>query len=62
MTKHRGQGQRGTAFAYIGIAMFALVGFTGLAVDLGRGYVIKANLSKAVDAAALAAADRKSVV
>ena len=56
MTKHRGHSQRGTAFAYIGIAMFALVGFTGLAVDLGRGYVIKANLSKAVDAAALAAA------
>ncbi len=56
MTKHRGHSQRGTAFVYIGIAMFALVGFTGLAVDLGRGYVIKANLSKAVDAAALAAA------
>jgi len=56
MTMHRGHSQRGTAFAYIGIAMFALVGFTGLAVDLGRGYVIKANLSKAVDAAALAAA------
>jgi len=56
MTKHRGHRQRGTAFVYIGIAMFALVGFTGLAVDLGRGYVIKANLSKAVDAAALAAA------
>ena len=56
MTMHRGHSQRGTAFVYIGIAMFALVGFTGLAVDLGRGYVIKANLSKAVDAAALAAA------
>ena len=56
MTKHRGHSQHGTAFVYIGIAMFALVGFTGLAVDLGRGYVIKANLSKAVDAAALAAA------
>src|SRR2546427_471750 len=56
MTMNRGHSQRGTAFVYIGIAMFALVGFTGLAVDLGRGYVIKANLSKAVDAAALAAA------
>jgi len=50
--------QRGTAFAYIGVALFAMVGFTGLAVDLGRGYVVKSNLSKAVDAAALAAARR----
>ena len=50
--------QRGQAFVYIGISLFALVGMTGLAVDLGRGYVVKANLSKAVDAAALAAARR----
>ena len=56
MTMHRGHSHRGTAFAYIGIARFALVGFTGLAVDIGLGYVIKANLSKAVDTAALAAA------
>src|SRR5207245_10830114 len=56
MTMHRGRSQRGTAFAYLGITLFALVGFTGLAVDLGRSYVIKSNLSKAVDAAALAAA------
>ena len=56
MTMHRGRSQRGVAFAYLGITLFALVGFTGLAVDLGRSYVIKSNLSKAVDAAALAAA------
>jgi len=56
MTMHRGRSQRGVAFAYLGITMFALVGLTGLAVDLGRSYVIKTNLSKAVDAAALAAA------
>ncbi len=30
--------------------------FTGLAVDTGRGYVVKAQLTKAVDGAALAAA------
>jgi Flp pilus assembly protein TadG len=56
MTMHRGRSQRGTAFAYLGVTLFALVGFTGLAVDLGRSYVTKSNLSKAVDAAALAAA------
>src|SRR5216117_3632666 len=58
MTMHRGRSQRGVAFAYLGITLFALVGFTGLAVDLGRSYVVKSNLSKAVDAAALAAARR----
>ena len=56
MTMPRGRSQRGVAFAYLGITLFALVGLTGLAVDLGRSYVIKTNLSKAVDAAALAAA------
>jgi Flp pilus assembly protein TadG len=34
----------------------ALVLFTGLAVDTGRAYVVKAQLTKAVDGAALAAA------
>src|SRR5439155_3090551 len=58
MTMERRRRQRGTAFAYIGFSLFALVGFTGLAVDLGRGYVVKSHLSKAVDAAALAAARR----
>src|SRR5438876_9314622 len=56
MPMPRGRSQRGVAFAYLGITLFALVGLTGLAVDLGRSYVIKTNLSKAVDAAALAAA------
>src|SRR4029453_953001 len=33
-----------------------LLVFTGLAVDSGRAYVVKAQLTKAVDGAALAAA------
>ncbi len=53
----RGRGrQRGIAAAYVGITLFTLLGFVGLAVDLGRAYVVKTDLSKAVDAAALAAA------
>ena len=35
MTMPRGRSQRGVAFAYLGITLFALVGLTGLAVDLG---------------------------
>src|SRR5439155_1784335 len=58
MTIERRLRQQGTALAYIGFYLFALVGFTGLEVDLGRGFVVKSNLSKAVDAAALAAARR----
>jgi hypothetical protein len=50
------QGQRGIAVAYVGIISFTLVTFVGLSVDLGRAYVLRADLSKAVDAAALAAA------
>jgi Flp pilus assembly protein TadG len=50
------QGQRGIAVAYVGIVIFTLLAFVGLSVDLGRAYVLRANLSKAVDAAALAAA------
>lgn len=50
------QRQRGIAVAYVGIVTFTLVAFVGLSVDLGRAYVLRANLAKAVDAAALAAA------
>lgn len=52
----RGRAERGVAFAYVGMAMFTLVVIVGLAVDLGRAYVVRGNLAKAVDAAALAAA------
>src|SRR5262245_5701233 len=48
--------ERGMALTYMAVTMTALLLFTGLAVDGGRGYVVKAQLSKAVDGAALGAA------
>ena len=52
----RSAGQEGIALFYLAAMMFVLLSLTGLTIDLGRGYIVKANLSKAVDAAALAAA------
>ncbi|HEY7290472.1 MAG TPA: vWA domain-containing protein [Vicinamibacterales bacterium] len=46
----------GVALIYIAVTLTAFLLFTGLAVDSGRGYVVKAALTKAVDGAALAAA------
>ena len=48
--------QRGIALIYIAITLTTMCLFTGLAVDGGRAYVVKAQLSKAVDGAALGAA------
>jgi Flp pilus assembly protein TadG len=48
--------ERGVALAYTAVLLTVLLIFTGLAVDSGRAYVVKAQLSKAVDGAALAAA------
>ena len=47
---------RGFALAYLAGMMFVLLALAGLAIDLGRGYQVRAHLSKAVDGAALAAA------
>ncbi len=44
----------GTAIVLLGFAVFVLVGSAGLAFDAGRGYMLNARLSQAVDAAALA--------
>ena len=49
-------GEKGFAIVYMAAVMSGLLVFTGLAVDTGRAYVVKAQLSKAVDGAALAAA------
>jgi Flp pilus assembly protein TadG len=49
-------GEQGFAMVYTAVALTALLLVTGLAVDGGRAYVVKAQLSKAVDGAALAAA------
>src|SRR5215210_7637298 len=49
-------GQDGFALMYLAGALTTFCLVTGLAVDSGRAYVVKAQLTKAVDGAALAAA------
>src|SRR5947209_12793918 len=46
----------GFALIYMAVVITVLLLFTGVAVDSGRAYVVKAQLTKAVDGAALAAA------
>jgi Flp pilus assembly protein TadG len=48
--------EKGFVLFYMAATMTGLLLFTGLAVDAGRAYVVKAALSKAVDGAALGAA------
>ena len=45
----------GQIFVLMCFALFVLLGFVGLAIDLGQAYIVKTTLSKAVDAAALTA-------
>lgn len=47
--------QRGTVAIITALALPVLIGFAGLALDLGRLYVIKTELQNAADACALAA-------
>jgi Flp pilus assembly protein TadG len=60
MTMHRHtakrSSERGFVLVYMAAALALLLLASGLAVDSGRAYVVKAQLSKAVDGAALAAA------
>jgi Flp pilus assembly protein TadG len=49
-------GERGFTLVYMAVILALLMVATGLAVDSGRAYIVKAQLSKAVDGAALAAA------
>ena len=48
--------ERGVAAIIFGLSLAALVGFAGIAVDLGRLFVTKAELQNAMDACALAGA------
>jgi hypothetical protein len=48
--------ERGTALIYVTVALSAILLVAGLATDGGRAYVVKSQLTKAVDGAALAAA------
>src|SRR5436190_902573 len=50
------RGQGGFVLVYMATILALLMVTTGLAVDSGRAYLVKAQLSKAVDGAALAAA------
>jgi Flp pilus assembly protein TadG len=58
MKKHRSKlsGQKGFVLVYMAATLSTLLLFAGLAVDSGRAYVVKAQLTKAVDGAALAGA------
>src|SRR5882672_3193979 len=48
--------EKGMVLVYMAGAITVLLLFSGLAVDTGRGYIVKAQLSKAIDGAALGAA------
>jgi Flp pilus assembly protein TadG len=46
--------RRGGVATFLAAAIIPLIAFAGLAVDTSRGYLMKARLSSALDAAALA--------
>lgn len=48
--------QRGAVAIVVALSIFVLIGMIGLAIDLGRMFVIKTELQNAADACALAAA------
>ena len=56
ITRSHSAGERGYVLIYMALVLAVLMLFSGLALDAGRSYVVKAQLSKAVDGAALAAA------
>lgn len=50
--------QRGAVVILLGAMLVVLIGFIGLAIDLGRFFVIKSELQNAMDACALSAASQ----
>lgn len=54
----RSRCQRGAVAITLGLTLVVLIGFAGLAIDLGRFFVIKAELQNAMDACALSAASQ----
>jgi Flp pilus assembly protein TadG len=48
------RGEGGAIAIYFGLSCIVFIGVAGLAVDAARGYLVKARLSQAIDAAALA--------
>lgn len=51
-----GRDERGSVALWVGLALITFVGCAGMAIDTARGYMMKARLSQALDAAALAGA------
>ncbi len=49
------RGRRGSLLTWAAFLMVPLLGFVGLGVDTARGYMVRARISQALDAAALAA-------
>ncbi len=47
---------RGMSLPMVALILVPVLGFIGLSVDAGRGYMIKSRLGDALDAAALAGA------
>ncbi|WP_374655090.1 pilus assembly protein TadG-related protein [Dongia sp.] len=56
MLSRFGADERGSVAIWVGIALTVFIGCAGMAVDTARGYMLKARLSQALDAAALAGA------
>ncbi len=52
----RSHGRRGQALLLVTLALFAMCGLLGLAVDLGWAYFVKKSAQASSDAGALAAA------
>ena len=50
------QNQRGAVLIIFGLLLVVLVGFVALGMEVGRWYLVRAELSKGVDAAAMAGA------
>ena len=48
------RGESGAIAIYFGLSCIVFIGVAGLAVDAARGFLVKARLSEAIDAAALA--------
>jgi hypothetical protein len=51
-----GRSQKGSVLVLATVSMVVLIGMTGLALDMGHGYLLKTRLQNALDAAALSGA------
>lgn len=54
--KQRGNDQLGAVAVVFAVSLVVLIGFVALSIEAGRWYLVRSELSKAVDAAALAGA------